>query len=210
METNIQFRATSPDGNSFFRLLPGPTPRAGRRAAWPGDERLLAFPLHERRPVRAAHRFPPPRRSGVSKPAHPRAPRCASPNSKAWVPPAASRADAGYVGFECTVRGTPMVGRDLRHPLRPARHAVVHGGHLRVGGAPLAPAAGRTRHGAGASVSFRLDPAGRGAARGLSSPASAPAEYRQVIQEMNRMDAEITRHRSQTARRPSRRRSTRC
>ena len=205
VETNIQFRATSPDGKSFFGWYPRfyfQDPAAILRSSGgalrpqPGQalngRRIYPF-MNVGQYVQtivfgqlSAKEFQNPRIIGNPVPA---------PELKPWVPQAASRADFGYVNFECTVRGMPMIGRIY------AITYDLHGAVWSTGGTFgwLAPA---TRWKQDERImelcirSFRLDP--RWAQRAAAASEQRARTHHQVIQEMNRIDSEITRNRSQT------------
>lgn len=205
VETNIKFRATSPDGHSFFGWYPrfyfqDPLALArssgGQLQMQPGQvvNGCWVFPfMNVGQYVQqivfgyfAAKEFQNPRIIGSPVP---------SPELKPWVPAAASRADYGYVDFECTVRGTPMRGRI---------YAILYDLHdvlwSTVG--TFGWVAPRSRWQQEERImemcirSFRLDP--RWAQRAAAASQQRAGKYHQVIQEMSRLDAEITRNRSQT------------
>lgn len=204
VETNIRFRATSPDGRSFFGWYPrfyfqDPLTLArssgGHLQIQPGQvvNGCWVFPfMNVGQYVQqiifgylAAQEFQNPRIIGSPVP---------SPELKPWVPAAASRSDHGYVDFECTVRGTPMVGRiyAILYDLHGALWSTV--GTFGW----VAPRPRRQQEERVMEIclrSFRLDP--RWAQRAAAASRQRAATYHQVIQEMNRLDAEITHHRSQ-------------
>jgi len=205
VETNIRFRATSPDGQSFFGWYPRfyfQDPAALARSSGgvlqpqPGQalNGCWLFPFmnvgqYVQRIVFghfSAQEFQNPRIIGGPVPA---------PELKAWVPSVASRADCGYVNFECTVRGVPMIGRiyAILYDLQGVIWSTV---------GTFGWVAPRTRWQQDERLmelclrSFRLDP--QWAQRAAAASRQRAAKYHQVIQDMSRIDAEITRNRSQT------------
>lgn len=205
IEANIKFRATSPDGKSFFGWYPRfyfQDPAALARSSGgvlqmqPGQvmNGCWLFPFmnvgqyvqHIVFRYLAAQEFQNPRIIGPPVP---------SPELNAWVPQAASRADAGYVNFACTVRGIPMVGRiyTILYDL----HGMVWSTVGTFGWvAPQSRWQQDERIMELCIRSFRLD--SRWAQRAAAASHQRAGKYHQVIQEMNRIDAEITRNRSQT------------
>jgi hypothetical protein len=205
VETNIRFRATSPDGQSFFGWYPRfyfqdpavlvrsssgvlqPQPGQAMNGCW-------LFPFmnvgqYVQRIVfnhLSAQEFQNPRIIGSP---------VASPELKAWVPAVASRADYGYVNFECTVRGVPMFGRiyTILYDLHGMLWSTV-GTFGWV--APQSRWQQEERIMEMCIRSFRLDP--QWAQRAAAASRQRAAQYHQVIREMNQIDAEITHHRSQT------------
>lgn len=205
VETNIRFRATSPDGLSFFGWYPRfyfQDPAALARSSGgvlqvpPGQviNGCWVFPFmnvgqYVQRIVfgyLSAQEFQQPRLIGAHVP---------SPELKAWVPPVASRAEYGYVNFECTLRGTPMVGRiyTILYDLHGMLWSTV---------GTFGWVAPRSRWQQDERLmemcmrSFRLDP--HWAQRAAAATRQRAAQYQQVIQEMSQIDAEISRNRSQT------------
>jgi hypothetical protein len=205
VETNIRFRATSPDGQSFFGWYPrfyfqdpAALTRSSGGALQPQPGQVMngcwLFPFmnvdqyvqHIVFGHLSAHEFQNPRIIGGA---------IQSPELKVWVPPVASRADYGYVNFECTVRGVPMIGRI---------YAILYDLHgmlwSTVGTFGWAAPKSRWQQDERLMEmclrSFRLDP--QWARRAAAASRQRAAQYHQVIREMNHIDAEISRNRSQT------------
>lgn len=205
VETNIGFRVTSPDGASFFGWYPrfyfqdpafiaqssggylNPQPGQILNGCW-------LFPFLEVAPYvqnvvfghLAAREFEHPRLLGPAAPA---------PELKPLVPAAASRSDYGCVNFECAIRGTPSYGRlySINYDLNGWIWSTV---------GTFGWVAPKTRWKIDERImelcirSFRIDSAW--AQRAAAGSRQRAAKYHEVIREMNRIDDEITRNRSQT------------
>ncbi len=205
VETNIGFRVTSPDGASFFGWYPrfyfqdpaiiahssggylNPQPGHVLNGCW-------VFPfLNVAQYVQtvvfghlAAREFQNPRMLGPAVAAH---------ELKPLVPAAANRADYGYVNFECAIRGTPSYGRiySINYDL--------HGWIWSTVGT-FGWVAPKTRWKTDERImelcirSFRIDSAW--AQRAAAGSRQRAEKYHEVIREMNRIDGEISRNRSQT------------
>ncbi len=205
VENNIRFRVTSPDGKSFFGWYPrfyfqDPSvikrnsggilqPRAGQvlNGCW-----LYPY-LNVAQYIQyivfgqlSANEFQNPRIIGNVIPA---------PELKPWVPKNATRCDYGYVNFECTINQTPMYGRlySINYEIQGIIWTTV--GTFGW----LAPKSLWQRDERVMELclrSFRLNPVW---VRKASEASQYRArKYHQVIQEMNRIDSEITQHRNQT------------
>jgi len=205
VETNIRFRATSPDGQSFFGWYPrfyfqdpASLARSSGGVLQPQPGQVMngcwLFPFmnvgqYVQRIVfghLSAQEFQNPRIIGGPVPA---------PELKAWVPSAASRADCGYVNFECTVRGVPMFGRI--YAILYDLHGLIWSTVGTFGWvAPQSRWQPDERLMEICLRSFRLDP--QWAQRAANAIRRRAAQYHQVIQDMSRIDAEISRSRSQT------------
>ncbi|MBT8352193.1 MAG: hypothetical protein KJO26_13310 [Deltaproteobacteria bacterium] len=205
VESNIRFRVTSPDGRSFFGWYPkfyfqdpqvfvqssGGTlqPQIGQvlNGCW-------IYPyLNVAQYVQyivfgkfAANEFHNPQFIGEF---------AQSPELKAFVPHVASRSDYGYVNFKCHVNNIATYGRmySINYELQGAIWSTVGTFGL------LAP---QSRWKTDERImeicirSFRLNPAW---VKKASSAAQHRAQqYHRVIQDINRIDSEISRNRAQT------------
>jgi len=205
VENNISFRVTSPDGKSFFGWYPrfyfqDPQvfiqssggmlqPQIGQvmNGCW-------VYPyLDVAQYVQyiifgqfAVNEFQNPRIiSNVIK----------APMLEPWVPKLATRSDYGYVNFECTINGTPMYGRmySINYDLQGVIWTTVGTfGWL----APKYRWEKDERIMELCIRSFRLN--SDWVKRASAAASQRANKYRQVIQEMNRIDNEISQHRSQT------------
>jgi hypothetical protein len=205
VENNIRFRVSSSDGKSFFGWYPrfyfqDPRvisqnsggilqPQAGQvlNGCW-----LYPY-LNVAEYVQyivfgqlSANEFQNPRIIGNVVPA---------PELKPWVPKIATRADYGYVNFECTIDGVPMYGRlySINYEIQGIIWTTVGTfGWL----APKSRWQQDERVMELCLRSFKLNPA-------WVKKASEASQYRaqryhQVIQEMQRIDSEINQHQNQT------------
>jgi len=118
-----------------------------------------------------------------------------APELKPWVPKIATRADYGYVNFECTIDGVPMYGRlySINYEIQGIIWTTVGTfGWL----APKSRWQQDERVMELCLRSFKLNPV-------WVKKASEASQYRaqryhQVIQEMQRIDSEINQHQNQT------------
>jgi hypothetical protein len=120
VESNIKFRVTSPDGLSFFGWYPRfyfQDPSATIRSSGgilqvqPGQVigGVWQYPYMNIENYvqhivfgQFAKEFQSPRLLGPARPC---------PDLKAWVPQGVSHHQAGFVNFECSIGGVPMLGR---------------------------------------------------------------------------------------------------
>ena len=205
VENNIRFRVTSPDGKSFFGWYPRfyfQDPQIIMRSSGgilqPQTGQVLngcwLYPyLNVAQYVQyivfgqlSQNEFQNPRIIGNTVPA---------PELKPWVPQMASRSDYGYVNFECTINGTPMVGRlySINYEVRGVIWTTVGTfGWL----APKSRWQEDERVMELCLRSFRLDP--RWVKKASAATRYRAQKYHQVIQDIHRIDNEITQHRNQT------------
>ena len=205
VENNIRFRVTSPDGKSFFGWYPRfyfQDPQIIMRSSGgilhPQTGQVLngcwLYPyLNVAQYVRyivfgqlSQNEFRNPRILGNTVPA---------PELKPWVPRMASRSDCGYVNFECTINGTPMVGRlySINYEVQGVIWTTVGTfGWL----APKSRWKENERVMELCLRSFRLDP--RWVKKASAATRYRAQKYHQVIQDIHRIDNEITQHRNQT------------
>jgi hypothetical protein len=204
VENNIRFRASSPDGKSFFGWYPrfyfqDPTVSAqssmGIIQKRPGEviSGCWVYPYMSLEDYvqtivlgqLGAQEFQNPRLLGRAVPA---------PELKPYVPKAASRYQCGYVNFACTINGVPSVGRI---------YAIIYDIHgvlwSTVGTFGWVAPESRWQEDERVMElcirSFRLDPQW---ARRAADAARYRAEgYNKTIREMNRIDAEINANRAQ-------------
>ena len=205
VESNIRFRVTSPDGKSFFGWYPRfyfQDPQVFVQSSGgvlqPQIGQVLngcwIYPyLDVAQYVQyivfgqfAANEFQDPQlMSGFIQ----------SPELKAFVPHVASKSDYGYVNFKCHISGTPMYGRiySINYELQGLIWSTVGTFGL------LAP---RSRWNEDERImeicirSFRLNPVW--VKKASSAARNRAQQYHRVIQDMNRIDSEISRNRSQT------------
>lgn len=205
VENNIQFRATSPDGKSFFGWYPRfyfQDPALSARSSGgyirkqPGEvlNGCWLYPymsLEEYVRVIVLGQF------GAREFQNARllGPAVAAPELQPFVPPSASRYQCGYVNFACNINGVPSIGRI---------YAIIYdiNGVLWSTVGTFGWVAPQSRWQKDERVmetcirSFRLDPQwARRAAEGARYRAEG---YNKTIREMHRIDAEIQRNRSQT------------
>lgn len=205
VENNIRFRVTSPDGKSFFGWYPRfyfQDPRVIMQSSGgmlqPQAGQVLngcwLYPyLDVAQYVQyivfgqlSAGEFQNPRIIG---------PAVKSPELKPWVPQMASRADYGYVNFECTINGTPMVGRiyTINYEIQGIIWTTV---------GTFGWVAPKSRWQQDERVmelclrSFRLNP--QWVRKAAEASRYRAQKYHQVIQEIHRVDNEITENRNQT------------
>jgi len=205
VESNIRFRVTSPDGKSFFGWYPRfyfQDPQVFVQSSGgmlqPQIGQVLngcwIYPyLNVTQYVQyvvfgqfAANEFHNPQLIGEF---------VQSPELKAFVPHVASRADYGYVNFKCHVNNIATYGRmySINYELQSVIWSTVGTFGL------LAP---QSRWKTDERImeicirSFRLNPAW---VKKASSAAQHRAQqYHRVIQDINRIDSEISRNRAQT------------
>ncbi|MFZ5571464.1 MAG: hypothetical protein ACOZF0_13770 [Thermodesulfobacteriota bacterium] len=205
VEHNIRFRVTSPDGQSFFGWYPRfyfQDPRTLYQSSYgmlqmqPGQvmNGCWLFPYMDvAQYVRqivfgqfAAAEFQNPRLTGgVVK----------DSTLQSWAPRVATRCDYGYVNFECGIQGRPSFGRiySINYDLQGLIWSTV---------GTFGWVAPKSRWKSDERImelcirSFRLNP--EWARRAAEAASQRARQYHQTIQEMNRIDAEISRNRSQT------------
>jgi hypothetical protein len=205
VESNIRFRVTSPDGRSFFGWYPrfyfqAPQyfvqssggllqPQIGQvmNGCWvyPYLD-VQQYVQHIVFGQFAVNEFQQPEIIGGFVP---------SPELKPFIPRMASKSDFGHVNFQCAISGTPMYGRmySINYELQGVIWSTVGTFGL------LAPQSRWNQDERIMEIcirSFRLNPQ-------WVRKASAAAQYRaqkyhQVIQDMHRIDSEISRNRAQT------------
>ncbi len=204
VENNIAFRVTSPDGKSFFGWYPrfyfqdpqlfvqssggvlNPQPGQVMNGCW-------VYPyLDVRSYVEyivfrqfAVNEFASPRIIGNTHPA---------PELKLLAPQMASRTDYGYVNFECRIQRTPMLGRiySINYDLGVIWSTVGTFGLV----APRDRWENDQRIMEICIRTFRLNPAW--VRRATAAARQRATQYHKVIQDMQRIDNEISQHRSQT------------
>lgn len=204
VENNIRFRVTSPDGKSYFGWYPrfyfqDPAvlmqssgghlrPQIGgvMNGCWiypyMGIAQYVQYIIFGQL---AAREFQNPRIIGNA---------IESPELRPWLPQVAQRKACGYVNFECTVGGTPMYGRiyALLYDLGSIWSTVGTFGWV----------APKSRWKADERVmelcirSFRLNP--KWVRRAAAAQQTRGEKYGEVIREMQGIDNEINRKRSQT------------
>ncbi len=204
VENNIQFRVTSPDGKSFFGWYPRfyfQDPAVVMRSSMgylrPQMGEVLngcwLFPYmgvgqyvqHIVLGQLSAQEFQNPRILGAWP----------APELQPLIPQAASRGECGYVNFECTIQGTPMVGRI---------YAIVYEIQNIIWSTVgtfgwVCPKSQRKEDERLMELSlrsFRLDP--QWVKRAVAAERYRGEKFNEVIREMHRIDGEITRNRSQT------------
>jgi hypothetical protein len=204
VEHNIQFRATSPDGKSFFGWYPRfyfqdpaivmqssmgyARPQMGGvlNGCWLFPYMGVAqYVQHIVLGQLSAQEFQNPRILGAGP----------SPELRPLIPQTASRGECGYVNFECTIQGTPMVGRI---------YAIVYEIQNIIWSTvgtfgwvcPKSRLKDDERLMELSIRSFRLDP--QWVQRAAAAERYRGQKFNEVIREMQRIDGEITRNRSQT------------
>jgi hypothetical protein len=117
------------------------------------------------------------------------------PSLKPWVPKTAAQSDYGYVNFECTRSGTHSYGRtySINYDLQGMIWSTVGTfGWL----APKSRWKKDERIMEMCLRSFQLNP--KWVKRAAAASSKRAQQYNQVVQQMNRIDQEITKNRSQT------------
>jgi hypothetical protein len=206
VESNISFRVTSPDGKSFFGWYPrfyfqDPQfiqqssggvlqPQIGQvlNGCWIYPFLDVAqYVKHIVFQQFGINEFQTPRLIGnVVKDA----------TLKPWVPKSATRADYGYVNFECMIGGTPMFGRvyTIIYDIQGAIWSTVGTfGWL----APKIRWKEDERIMEMCIRSFRLNP--QWVQRASAATRQRARGYNQVIQQMHRIDLEINRQQGRAA-----------
>ncbi len=205
VENNIRFRVTSPDGQSFFGWYPrfyfqDPQTLAqssyGMLQMQPGQvmNGCWMYPfLDVAQYVQyivfgqfAVNEFQNPRIIGTV---------VKDPTLQPWTPKIATRCEYGYVNFECGLQGRPSYGRiySINYDLQGIIWSTVGTfGWL----APKSRWKNDERLMEICIRSFRLNP--EWVKRASAAANQRARKYHQVIQEMNRIDSEISQHRSQT------------
>jgi hypothetical protein len=204
VENNIRFRVTSPDGKSYFGWYPrfyfqDPAvhvqssggilqPQIGGQlnGCWLYPYMGVSqYVQHIIFGQLAAQEFQNPRIIGDAVEA---------PELRPWLPQMASRKECGYVNFECSIGGTPMYGRiyTMVYDLGALWSTVGTFGWI----------APKSRWKEDEHVmelcirSFRLNPSW--VKRAATAQQKRGEKYGQVIREMQGIDNEINRNRSQT------------
>lgn len=204
VENNIRFRVTSPDGKSFFGWYPrfyfqDPAvhmqssggllrPQIGGvlNGCWiypyMGVAQYVQYIIFRQL---AAQEFQNPRIIGRA---------VESPELRPWLPQMAQRKECGYVNFECTIGGTPMYGRiyTLVYDLGTIWSTVGTFGWI----APKSRWKEDERIMELCIRSFRLNP--KWVRRAAAAEEKRGKKYGEVIREMQGIDNEINRNRSQT------------
>ena len=204
VENNIRFRVTSPDGKSFFGWYPrfyfqDPAvhmqssggvlqPQTGGvlNGCWiypyMGVAQYVQYIIFGQL---AAKEFQNPRIIGRG---------VDSPELRPWLPQMAPRKECGYVNFECTIGGIPTYGRiyTLVYDLGTLWSTVGTFGWV----APKSRWKEDERIMELCIRSFRLNP--QWARRAAAAQQKRGEKYGQVIREMQGIDNEINRNRSQT------------
>jgi hypothetical protein len=204
VENNIRFRVTSPDGKSFFGWYPrfyfqDPAvhmqssggllrPQIGGvlNGCWiypyMGVAQYVQYIIFGQL---AAQELQNPRIIGRA---------VESPELRPWLPQMAQRKECGYVNFECTIGGTPMYGRiyTLVYDLGTIWSTVGTFGWI----APKSRWKEDERIMELCIRSFRLNP--KWVRRAAAAQQKRGEKYGQVIREMQGIDNEINRNRSQT------------
>ena len=204
VENNIRFRVTSPDGKSYFGWYPRfyfqdpavhmqssggllrPPIGGVLNGCWVYPYMGVAqYVQHIIFGQLAAREFQNPRIIGHAM---------ESPELQPWLPQMARRKACGYVNFECAIGGTPMYGRiyTLLYDMGAIWSTVGTFGWI----APKSRWKEAERVMELCIRSFRLNPEWvRRAAAGQRARAE---KYGEVIREMQGIDNEINRNRSQT------------
>jgi len=204
VESNIRFRVTSPDGKSYFGWYPrfyfqDPAihmqssggllrPQIGGvlNGCWVypymGVAQYVQYIIFGQL---AAQEFQNPRIIGRAVDA---------PELRPWLPQMAQRKECGYVNFECTIGGTPMYGRiyTLVYDLGLIWSTVGTFGWI----APKSRWKEEERVMELCIRSFRLNP--KWVQRAAAAQQSRGEKYGEVIRQMQGIDNEINRNRSQT------------
>jgi hypothetical protein len=204
VENNIRFRVTSPDGKSYFGWYPrfyfqDPAvhiqssggllrPQIGGvlNGCWVypymGVAQYVQYIIFGQL---AAREFQNPRIIGRA---------VESPELRPWLPQMAQRKECGYVNFECTIGGIPMYGRiyTLIYDLGSIWSTVGTFGWI----APKSRWKEEERVMELCIRSFRLNP--KWVQRAAAAQQKRGEKYGEVIREMQGIDNEINRNRSQT------------
>ena len=204
VENNIRFRVTSPDGKSYFGWYPrfyfqDPAvhmqssggllrPQIGGvlNGCWiypyMGVAQYVQYIIFGQL---AAQEFQNPRIIGRA---------VESPELRPWLPQMAQRKECGYVNIECTIGGTPMYGRiyTLVYDLGSIWSTVGTFGWI----APKSRWKEDERVMELCIRSFRLNP--KWVRRAAAAQQKRGEKYGEVIREMQGIDNEINRNRSQT------------
>jgi len=204
VENNIRFRVTSPDGKSYFGWYPrfyfqDPAvhiqssggllrPQIGGvlNGCWVYPYMGVAqYVQHIIFGQLAAREFQNPRIIGRA---------VESPELRPWLPQMAQRKECGYVNFECAVGGTPMYGRiyTLVYDLGTIWSTVGTFGWI----APKSRWKEEERVMELCIRSFRLNP--KWVQRASAAQQKRGEKYGEVIRQMQGIDNEINRNRSQT------------
>ncbi len=205
VENNIRFRVSSPDGKSFFGWYPRfyfQDPQSFIRSSGgilqPQIGQVLngcwVYPfLDVAQYVQyivfgqfVGNEFQNPRIVG---------PAVQAPELKPFVPQIATRFDYGYVNFECHIDGTPMAGRiySINYDIQGLIWSTV--GTFGW----VAPKSRQAHDGRLMEIcirSFRLNP--EWVVRAAAASQRRAQQYHQVIQDMQRIDNEISQNRAQT------------
>jgi len=204
VESNIRFRVTSPDGQSFFGWYPRfyfqdprSHPGAGMgmgvqygsvlNGCW--QYPYMTIPQYVQTVIfgaLSAQEFQNPRIIG---------PVVESPELRPFVPAVATHSQCGYVNFECTIAGTPRVGRI---------YTILYnlGGNIwsTVGTFGWVAPTRRWRQDARVMDlclrTFRLDP--QWVVRAADAAARRGQQYNEIIRQLNEADRQMERQRSQT------------
>jgi hypothetical protein len=204
VENNIRFRVTSPDGKSYFGWYPRfyfQDPAVQVQSSWGvlqpqiggnlngcwiypymGVTQYVQYIIFGQL---AAQEFQNPRIIGRAVEA---------PELRPWLPQMAPRKECGYVNFECTIGGTPMYGRiyTLIYDLGALWSTVGTFGWI----APKSRWKEDERIMELCIRSFRLNPTW--VRRASAAQEKRGEKYGQVIRQMQGIDNEINRNRSQT------------
>jgi len=204
VENNIRFRVTSPDGKSYFGWYPrfyfqDPAvhmqssggllrPKIGGVLNGCWIYPYMGVAQYVQQIIfgqLAAQEFQNPRIIGRA---------VESPELRPWLPQMAQRKECGYVNFECTIRGTPMYGRiyTLVYDLGSIWSTVGTFGWI----APKSRWKEDERVMELCIRSFRLNP--QWVRRAAAAQQKRGKKYGEVIREMQGIDNEINRNRSQT------------
>jgi len=205
VESNIRFRVTSPDGKSFYGWYPrfyfqDPQvfvqssggmlqPQIGQvmNGCWVYPyldvQQYIQYIVFGQF---AANEFQQPQIMGGFVP---------SPELKPFVPQVASRSDFGHINFQCAISGIPMYGRmySINYELQGVIWSTVGTFGLL---APQLRWAQDERIMEICIRSFRLNP--KWVKKAAAASQYRAQKYHQVIQEMHRIDSEISRNRAQT------------
>jgi hypothetical protein len=205
VESNIKFRASSPDGKSFFgwyprfyfqdpsittrssmgvlKMKPGQVINGVWQYPYMSIEQYVQQIVFGQFSVRE---FQNPRIIGKAQP---------SPELRPWVPSIASHYQAGYVNFEFTMNGTPMFGR-----IYTIIYNIQNQLWTTVGTWGLA--APKSRWAADERImeicirSFRLNP--QWVAKASAAEKQRGQKYNEVTRYMSKIDQEIQQNRAKT------------
>jgi hypothetical protein len=205
VENNIRFRVTSSDGKSFFGWYPRfyfQDPRVIMQSSGgvlqPQTGQVLnGCWLYPYLDVAQYVQYIVFRQLSVNELQNPRiiGNVVRAPELKPWAPKMATRCDYGYVNFECTINGTPMYGRlySINYELRGVIWTTVGTfGWL----APKSRWKQDERVMELCLRSFRLN--SLWVRKATEATRYRARKYHQVIQDMHRIDNEITQNRNQT------------